>query len=109
MEEHQLNWSDFNEMTYERLRKIPGIGMKVADRIIACRPFRCNNDLFKVRGLGKSTLKKLGIEKTQKERINWVMMYDGIEYPKTCLAKNTLTNQIDFFWRIEKSRREYLK
>lgn len=105
----QLNWEDFNEMSYTGICKIPGIGKKVAERIIAMQPFRCNNDLFKVKGLGYNTLRNIGIEKEKKERKKWLLMPDGIEYPTSCLAKNTLTNQIDFFWRIDKDRREYLK
>lgn len=104
----QLNWRDFNEMAYSKLCKLPGIGKKVAERIVDMRPYRSNNDLFKVRGLGATTLKKFGIEKEKKERKSWYMMDDGIEYPSYALARNTMTNKIDFFWRIPKDRREYL-
>jgi Holliday junction resolvasome RuvABC DNA-binding subunit len=104
----QLNWQDFNEMSYTGICNLPGIGKKVAERIVSMRPFRTNNDLFKVKGLGSNTLKKLGIEKEKKARISWRLMPDGKEYPTSTLAKDILTGQTDFFWRIPKERREYL-
>jgi len=104
----QLNWKDFNEMSLNQLQKVPGIGKKAAERIIDNRPFRSNNDLFKIKGLGAKTLANLGIEKTKKERKSWHLMEDGIEYPDSALAKNILTGKIDFFWRIPKDKREYL-
>jgi len=104
----QLNWKDFNEMSFNNICKLPGIGKKAAERIIANRPFRSNNDLFKIKGLGNRTLKNLGIEKAKKERKSWYLMEDGIEYPDFSLAKNILTGKIDFFWRIPKDKREYL-
>lgn len=104
----QLNWRDFNEMSYNSICKLPGIGKKAADRIIANRPYRSNSDLFKVKGLGAKTLNKLGIEKPKKERKTWYLMDDGIEYPDFALGRNTHTGKIDFFWRIPKDKREYL-
>ncbi len=104
----ELNYKDFNEMSHTQICKLPGIGKKVADRIVSMRPFRSNNDLFKIRGLGKNTLKNLGIEKIKKERKSWYLMDDGIEYPTYCLAKNKLTGKIDFFWRMPKESRIYL-
>lgn len=104
----ELNWQNFNEMSFKALCAVPGIGKKVALRIIDNRPFRSNNDLFKIKGLGTTTLNKLGIKKEKKERRTWYTMDDGIEYPTYCLAKNTLTGKIDFFWRIAKDKREYL-
>lgn len=103
-----LNWRDFNEMAYNKICQLPGIGKKAAERIVANRPFRSNNDLFKIKGLGTRTLKKLGIEKTKKERKSWYLMEDGLEYPSYALARNILTGKIDFFWRIAKDKREYL-
>lgn len=103
-----LNWRNFNEISYNKLCEIPGIGRKVAERIIANRPFRSDNDLFKIKGLGAKTLNKLGIEKTKKERKSWYLMEDGLEYPDFALARNILTGKIDFFWRIPKDKREYL-
>ena len=104
----QLNWTNFNEMSHKKMCELPGIGKKVVERIISMRPFRSNDDLFKIKGLGKHTLNNLGIEKTKKERKSWHLMPDGIEYPSYALAKNNLTGQIDFFWRMPKERREYL-
>ncbi len=104
----ELNWKDFNEMPFNNICKLQGIGKKVAERIVSMRPFRSNNDLFKIKGLGARTLNRLGIEKEKKERKSWILMDDGIEYPSYALATNILTNKIDFFWRIPKDKREYL-
>lgn len=104
----ELNWTNFNEMSLSELCEIPGIGKKTAVRILVNRPFRSNDDLFKIKGLGKNTLKKLGIEKSKKQRRSWYLMDDGIEYPRSALAKNKITNKIDFFWRIPRDQREYL-
>lgn len=104
----QLNWEDFNEMSFTGICKLPGIGKKVAERIVAMQPFRSNNDLFKIKGLGSNTLKNLGIVKEKKERKSWHLMPDGKEYPSSALAKDSLTGQIDFFWRIPQERRQYL-
>lgn len=104
----ELNWTNFNEMSYNQLCDLDGIGKTVAKRIISMRPYRSNNDLFKVRGLGKGTLKKFGIKQEKKERLSWHLMEDGIEYPSYSLAINTYTNKMDFFWRIPKEKRQYL-
>jgi len=104
----KMSWEDFNEISLSELNKLPGIGKKTAIRIVSMRPFRCNNDLFKVRGLGKNILSKFGIEKEKKARMKWITMEDGIDYPVSCLAKHTDTGKIDFFWRIIKEKRQYL-
>ena len=59
----KLNYKDFNEMSDKQLCKLPGVGKTTVARIIGFRPFRTNDDLFRVKGLGKKTLEKLGIEK----------------------------------------------
>lgn len=105
----QLNWEDFNEMSYTGICNLPGIGKRVAERIIEMQPFSSKSDLFKVKGLGTYALRKLGIEREKKEKKSWYLMPDGIEYPLYSLAKNTATGQIDFFWRVPKDKREYLK
>lgn len=104
----KLTYEDFNIMSGDDLKKIPGIGTKTMKCIISMRPFRSNDDLFKVRGLGKGILKKIGIEKTRKKKNTWHLMYDGIEYPSYCLAYDIKYNKLDFFWRIPKDRRQYL-
>lgn len=104
----ELNYKDFNEMPVKELQKLPKIGKKVAIRIAEMRPFRSNNDLFKVKGLGANTLRQFGIEKEKKERKKWILMDDGIEYPSYCFATNKLTGKLDFFWRIPKDKRLYL-
>ena len=64
----KLNYKDFNEMSDKELRKLPGVGRTTVARIVGFRPFRNNNDLFKVKGLGAKTLKKLGIVKLKKKK-----------------------------------------
>ena len=63
----KLNYKDFNKMNRSELCKIPGVGRTTAARIMGFRPFRNNDDLFKVKGLGIKTLKNLGIQKTKKK------------------------------------------
>ena len=101
----KLNYKDFNEMSDKELRKLPGVGRTTVARIVGFRPFRNNNDLFKVKGLGAKTLKKLGIVKSKKKKKKWYTI-DGIDYPDTCLAKDKKYGTIDFFWRIPNEKRE---
>lgn len=108
--EKKLNYKDFNEMSHKKMCQIPGIGKTTATRIIAMRPFRSNQDLFKIKGLGKATLERLGIKKEKKQRKKWLQHpYDdkGVDYPHYCFAHDTLTGQLDFFWRIPRERRKY--
>jgi len=103
----KLNYKDFNEKTYKAICKLPGIGKKTATNIVAMRPFRNNEDLFKIKGLGKNTLMKLGIEKKKKPRKKWFNV-DGIEYPHYCFAFDERSPDImDFFWRIPREFRLY--
>jgi|TARA_R100001129_G_scaffold183541_1_gene166233 hypothetical protein len=101
----KLNYKDFNQMNKRELCKIPGVGRTTASRILGFRPFRSNDDLFKVKGLGRKTLKNLGIEKTKKKKKKWYTI-DGVDYPDNCLAKDKRYGTIDFFWRIDKEHRE---
>ena len=57
----KLNYKDFNKMTEKQLCKLPGVGRTTAKRVLGFRPFRNNDDLFKVKGLGKKTLKNAPI------------------------------------------------
>ncbi|MFO1512523.1 MAG: helix-hairpin-helix domain-containing protein [Verrucomicrobiota bacterium] len=50
---------DVNTATFEELQKLPGIGPKLAERIIARRPFKTVADLNRVPGIGPATLKRL--------------------------------------------------
>jgi DNA uptake protein ComE-like DNA-binding protein len=44
---------DINTATKDDLKKLPGIGEALADRIIAARPFSSADDLKKVKGVGE--------------------------------------------------------
>ena len=101
----KLNYKDFNKMNKRELCKVPGVGRTTAARIMGFRPFRSNEDLFKVKGLGRKTLKNLGIVKTKKKKKKWYNI-DGVDYPDNCLAKDKRFGTIDFFWRIDKDNRE---
>ena len=101
----KLNYKNFNEMTEKELCNLPGIGRTTAKRIGGFRPFRNNDDLFKIRGLGKKTLNKLGIEKPKKKKKKWYTV-DGVDYPDSALAKDTRYGHIDLFWRIPKEHQQ---
>lgn len=106
----KLNYKDFNTMSVKELCSIQGIGKTTAKRIAGWRPFKSNDDLFKVKGLGSKTLKTLGIEKTKKQRKKWLLHpteNDGVEYPHNCFATDLQTGKLDFFWRIPRERRVY--
>jgi len=104
----KLNYKDFNKLSEKELCNLPGVGRTTAKRIVGFRPFRNNDDLFKVRGLGKKTLKDVGIEKPKKKKKKWYTV-DGVEYPDFALAKDKIYGNIDLFWRIPKERRERIR
>ena len=97
----KLNYKDFNKMTVKELCNLPGVGRTTAKRIAGFRPFRNNDDLFKVKGLGKKTLSGLGIEKPKKKKKKWYTI-DGVDYPDFALVKHKKYGHIDLFWRIPK-------
>tara|TARA_R100001244_G_C5159620_1_gene130831 strand:- start:329 stop:658 length:330 start_codon:yes stop_codon:yes gene_type:complete len=105
-----LTYEDFNLMTLSEISNLQGIGKTVAKRIVAMRPYRETNDLFKVKGLGARTLKVYGLEKVKNTtRRKWVVADDdGEEYPANALATDTRTNMVKLFWRVPKEYREYL-
>ena len=102
----KLSYKDFNKFNDKELRALPGVGRQTAKNIVGMRPFRSSDDLFKVKGLGKNTLKKFGIEKTKKKRKKWIEV-DGILYPHYSFGFHEVTGVMDFFWRIPKEFRLY--
>ena len=50
---------EINSASYEELQTLPGIGPKLAERIMAHRPYQQFDDLDKVPGLGPAMLKRL--------------------------------------------------
>lgn len=50
---------NLNAASYEELQKLPGIGPKLAERIMAHRPFQSAEDLDRVPGIGSATLARL--------------------------------------------------
>ena len=48
-----------NEATFEEVQRLPSIGPKLAERIMANRPFHTVEDLLKVGGVGTKTLERL--------------------------------------------------
>jgi len=50
---------EVNGATLEELRQLPGVGPKLAERIIAHRPYRSVDDLEQVPGIGPVTLQRL--------------------------------------------------
>lgn len=102
----KLSYKDFNQMNDKELRALPGVGRKTATNIVCNRPYRSSEDLFKIRGLGKRTLKNLGIEKKMKKRKKWIDV-DGLVYPHYAFGFHEITGVMDFFWRIPKEFRLY--
>lgn len=102
----KLSYKDFNKFNDKELRALPGVGRQTVKNIVGMRPFRSSDDLFKVKGLGKNTLKKFGIEKTKKKRKKWIEV-DGILYPHYSFGFHEVTGVMDFFWRIPKEFRLY--
>jgi len=49
---------DINEASSDELQALPGIGPKLAERIIAKRPYQNVNDLLKVQGIGPKTIER---------------------------------------------------
>ena len=50
---------EINSASYEELQTLPGIRAKLAERIMAHRPYQKFDDLDKVPGIGPATLKRL--------------------------------------------------
>lgn len=48
-----------NQASAQELEGLPGVGPKLAERIVAGRPFRSVVDLDRVRGIGEATLLRL--------------------------------------------------
>jgi len=52
---------DLNSASISELERIPGVGPALASRIEAARPFRRVEDLRRVSGIGRSTLRRIAI------------------------------------------------
>ena len=50
---------DLNNASQEQFEQLPGIGPKIAAKIIAGRPYRSVEDLLNIPGIGKKTLEKI--------------------------------------------------
>lgn len=50
---------DLNNATIDELSKLPGIGLKMAQRIVAAQPFESIDDLTRVSGIGESIIEQL--------------------------------------------------
>jgi len=51
---------DLNEASFEELQTLPGIGPKLAERIMANRPYHKVDDLLKVQGIGPTNSSGFG-------------------------------------------------
>ncbi len=54
----QTGTLDLNEASAEELQALPGIGVKLAERIIANRPYQRLDDLLKVPGIGTNNIER---------------------------------------------------
>ena len=50
---------DLSNASQEQFEQLPGIGPKIAAKIIAGRPYRSVEDLLNIPGIGKKTLEKI--------------------------------------------------
>jgi hypothetical protein len=66
-----MNIEDFNDLDFKSLIKLPGLGKGTANRILLYRTkyqFNSSKDLLKIKGIGRNTLIKLGIDLPEKKR-----------------------------------------
>jgi eukaryotic-like serine/threonine-protein kinase len=56
----QINCINVNVATKEELKRLPGIGAAIAQRLIEARPFSAIDDLLSVRGIGEKNLREIG-------------------------------------------------
>jgi hypothetical protein len=66
-----MNIEDFNDLDFKSLIKLPGIGKGTANRILLYKTkyqFNSSKDLLKIKGIGRNTLIKLGIDLPEKKR-----------------------------------------
>ena len=66
-----MNIEDLNTLDLKSLRKLPGVGKETANRIVLYRSkYKINSakQLLTIKGIGRNTLIKLGIEPPEKRR-----------------------------------------
>lgn len=106
-----MTYKDFNNAKVEDLVKFKGVGPVLAKRIMdraSKYPFTRNEDLLKVKGLGKKTLEKLGIKVESKTRVKKVeLVGHGNVNLSDGYAKDARDGKIDWMWRIPQEHRIY--
>jgi len=105
----KMNIKDFNTLDLKSLVKLPGIGKGTGNRIILYRSkYQINTakDLLKIKGIGRNTLIKLGIEPPEKRRktSRTEKLQELIQYvsnfsltPKTPFVELPYNSQIAFY------------
>ncbi|RKX59198.1 MAG: hypothetical protein DRP29_05115 [Thermodesulfobacteriota bacterium] len=87
---------NLNEATFKELKSLPGIGPKIAQRIIKFRekygPFNSIEDLLKVKGIGKKKLEILKNYLTVEEIKN-----------RNLLNKNYSSNDLKIYYYVDEN------
>lgn len=96
-------------MTETQLLELKGVGKVTAKRILDRRAkykFTCNEDLLKVKGLGKATLQKNGVTFKIREKAATLNSGQSVKLSDG-FAQDSQTGKIDYFWRIPKENRMF--